>query len=88
MNDFEHLKDKYLTNKDKVVCIACGKRHFPDEQTFITIYGNICIGLDVGIVGNNFKDDRFLSGLSFICYNSTCINKAFGLTNIATFREV
>ena len=87
MNDFEYVKDKYLTNIEKVCCIVCGKRHFPDEKTFITIYGNICVGLSVGIIGNNFNDDFILSKLSFVCHAPACINKAMGLNDI-TYREV
>lgn len=59
----------------EVRCIVCGKRHFPDEETFLTIYGNITVGLFDGIVGNNFSEDGTLGRLNFVCYSEKCISK-------------
>lgn len=65
-----------------IKCINCGERHFRDEDTFITVYGNITIGLGGGVVGNNFMDGngKFdnnwqLKGISFICRDVKCFRE-------------
>ena len=37
-------------------CESCGKLLKPDSENLRTVYGNICVGLQGGIVGNNLKD--------------------------------
>jgi hypothetical protein len=62
---------------EKIICVACGKRHFPDEETFFTMYGNMTIGLNAGILGNNFNEDGTLGRLQFICRNEECVLKIY-----------
>ena len=59
---------------EKVVCSACGKRHFPDEKTFFTFYGNITIGLDGGLIGNNYANDGKLARVFFYCCRRRCLS--------------
>lgn len=53
----------------KVVCSSCGKEHKLDSETFVTFYGNVCIGLYGGMIGNNFKADGSLGRITFLCRN-------------------
>lgn len=59
---------------EKVICSACGKRHFPDEKTFFTFYGNVTLGLDGGLIGNHFSNDGKLARVSFLCCRRKCLS--------------
>ena len=37
---------------------GCDALHSSKDVTFFTVYGNICIGTEGGIVGNNFGDNN------------------------------
>lgn len=62
---------------EKIRCRTCGRRHFPDECTFVTFYGNVCVGLNGGIIGNNFAEDGTLARVSFYCRNERCLKSLF-----------
>jgi hypothetical protein len=52
---------------ETVRCDRCNKLHDVNSETFVTIYGNICVGLGGGIVGNNFDKDGDLERVSVYC---------------------
>ncbi len=70
---FDEIMETYLTNKERIICMHCGRRHFPEEDTFFSFYGNVMIGLTGGIIGNNFNDDETLKKISFLCKNDECL---------------
>lgn len=49
--DFEMPK---VTKVRAVKCMVCGEPHDLDSETFYTISGNVYIGRQGGIIGNNF----------------------------------
>ncbi len=55
---------------ETVRCDKCGKLHDKKSETFVTIYGNICVGVGGGIVGNNFDDSGNLYRISVFCRES------------------
>jgi hypothetical protein len=65
--------DPILQYNAKIICDKCGTRHFPDEDTFIVIYGNITINFGRGVVGNNFRQDDELDGAAIFCRSKKCI---------------
>ncbi len=67
------LADEFDPAKDKIICAYCGKRHFPDEQTFFTFYGNVTVGLEGGIIGNNFRPNGTVGRLFFLCRKYNCL---------------
>lgn len=48
--DMERLADNFAV-VESVVCIGCKKIHERSENTYITVYGNICVGEVGGILG-------------------------------------
>jgi hypothetical protein len=46
-----------LIEKIEVKCDYCGKVHNPNDHTFYTVKGNIYVGLEGGLIGNNFMND-------------------------------
>lgn len=69
-------------NEEKVICMVCGTRYFPDEKTFLTFYGNVTIGTGGGIIGNNFNEQGLLYRVQYICRNEECLLKAFNLNRV------
>lgn len=61
---------------EKVVCMVCNKRHFKDENTFLTFYGNVTSGIKGGLIGNNFNENLELEKVTFICRNIDCVKEA------------
>jgi hypothetical protein len=71
-----NLRNHYepiIKYNQKITCEHCGKRHFPDEETFIVIYGNITVGFRGGIIGNNFAQNGQLFRAAIFCRNEKCI---------------
>lgn len=64
-------------HEEKVICMVCGRRHFPDEVTYLTFYGNITFGVGGGIVGNNFDENWKLQRVQYICHSEGCFRKLF-----------
>jgi lipopolysaccharide export system protein LptC len=52
---------------ETVRCDRCYKLHEVKSETFVTIYGNICVGTGGGIVGNNFDKEGNLERVSVYC---------------------
>jgi hypothetical protein len=50
----------------------CGKLMKSDSRDFFTIYGNLMIGLDGGLIGNNLEEGKVVS-TSYFC--SACFMK-------------
>jgi len=61
----------------KVICASCHKKHDPNSETFVTFYGNVCIGLKGGVIGNNFKADGELGRITFLCRKKKCWSSSF-----------
>lgn len=72
LNLRNHYEPILLSNQ-KIICDECGKRHFPDEETFIVIYGNLTVNFAGGIVGNNFTQDGKLFRAAVYCRSKQCI---------------
>lgn len=52
-----------------VTCSICGKEHVADGNTFITVFGNIYIGIYGGIVGNNLAGENTVVHATIFCNN-------------------
>ena len=50
-------ENEMLVEKIEVKCDHCGKVHDPNEHTFYTVKGNIYVGQEGGLIGNNFIDN-------------------------------
>jgi len=57
-----------------VKCDSCGKFHKEDSQTYVAISGNITVGLDGGLVGNNFNTSEDLINVSILCRGNCFFN--------------
>jgi len=55
-----------------VKCCQCGKEHDSDGEDFFTFYGNLCIGLKGGLIGNHIHDMR-IKRISVLCRTSQCM---------------
>ncbi len=51
-----------------VECESCGELYKLDDNTYISVHGNICAGESGGIVGNNFDDDGLVKHVSIFCF--------------------
>ena len=69
------LFEKVFPSKKDIECFVCGTKHFRTECTFITICGNVTIGIDGGVVGNNFDIKGNLEDMSFVCKDDRCLSK-------------
>ena len=43
---------------EAVKCMSCGKVHERNSKTFLSVWGNVNIGIEGGIIGNNIEDGR------------------------------
>lgn len=58
-----------------VKCAICGKLHEQEGHGYIAVQGNITMGLDRGIIGNNMENDVVVKVSIFCkgeCFNSVC----------------
>lgn len=76
--DIDKLVHKAI-KPGKLECFACLKQHEVASQTYHTIAGNIYVGSDGGLVGNNFNDDGTLNRVSIICRARDCVLVAFNM---------
>lgn len=53
--------------KEFVKCGKCGKLMDKFSEDFYTVYGNICVGLYGGLVGDNFAENEYLVNVSILC---------------------
>lgn len=60
---------------DAVRCDYCRALHVSAEDTFITVHGNICIGVGGGVVGNNFAEDGTLAKYTVVCRTRACVDR-------------
>lgn len=72
-----------LGTKEVVKCDHCGSIHLVDEgsqQTdFIAIHGNITIGMNGGVIGNNFDQDGTVNRISIYCNKKECLAQFISL---------
>jgi len=73
------LKDAYHKGfmKEEICCLNCGKEYGIDSEDFLTFYGNVTVGLNGGIIGNNFDEDGRLFRVHFFCRSVDCLPKSF-----------
>lgn len=55
-----------------VECVKCGTLHKLEADSFVTIAGNIMVGLEGGVVGPNLDDDYSLTSASIYCRKTDC----------------
>ena len=84
MNYKETFEKSVIT---AIKCDKCGKLHNPKEETFITFYGNVCVGSCGGIIGNNLDDEMKVVKCEVYCRNSSCLShllEAIGIKQTST----
>jgi hypothetical protein len=66
---------------ERTRCAHCGEVHgivrymrcfaeFPvNSDKYFTIYGNVAVGINGGIIGNNFNSEGKLEKASIVCYD-------------------
>lgn len=76
-------------NPDKIIskstvqavsCLHCKKLIQKDSGDYIAIHGNVYVGEDGGLVGNNFNPDGTLARATFYCTDPKCHLTAFEYT--------
>ena len=55
---------------EAVKCENCGKLHEVSSEDFISIHGNVCIGMNGGIIGHNFDKEGRVNRISVYCINN------------------
>jgi hypothetical protein len=66
------MKDPIKTH-DAVKCLVCGTLHEMTSTDFISVHGNICVGLGGGEVGNNIDEEGRISSVSIYCRTPRCL---------------
>ena len=69
-----------MQSKETVVaveCCACGSLHKQEALSYITIAGNIYIGANGGVVGNNLDDEGKVTRSTYCCSKMSCLDKLF-----------
>lgn len=65
--------------KKMVECHVCGAQHDLHADTYLTVHGNMCIGLTGGIVGNNLgrmaPNEGRVMNVTVLCMTRKCILK-------------
>jgi hypothetical protein len=79
MDNQKEKKVKYIdkaieeSKVECVKCIKCGMLHSAispgGKEKFFSVHGNICIGLNGGIVGNNLNEDGQVNRVMVYCFN-------------------
>ena len=57
-----------------IKCAKCGQEHNIDDDTYITVHGNMYIGKNGGVVGNNFPQGKDQDGEFTYC-RINCVEK-------------
>lgn len=71
-----HVQPEAAKNTiEAVECMVCGRLHKASSQHFLSFHGNVCIGLNGGIIGNNLDEDGKVIRVQFICHNRECLDK-------------
>ena len=50
-----------------VRCAECEELHAVENKHFIAVHGNLTIGLQGGVIGNNLEDDGKLKNVTILC---------------------
>lgn len=61
-------------------CLECGELFKLDSYDYIAFHGNVIVGPDGGLVGNNFKEDGTLGNITKFCNKPECYLKVFSYT--------
>ena len=67
--------DLFVPEAKIVTCRKCKRIHHVDSETFVTIAGNIMVGLEGGLVGNAFDEEGKLKYLHILCRTPECAGK-------------
>ena len=73
--------------KPAIQCAICGKYHLSDSNDYIAVSGNVSIGMNRGLIGNNLTDGdvvRHVSTFCLECFKLTC---NAGIPNKSTLSE-
>lgn len=62
---------------EAVECVVCGKLHRVDDNRFVSIHGNICIGMNGGVVGNNLDESGRVCKVTIVCSTHDCLEGLF-----------
>lgn len=68
-----------------VKCNFCGRLHEQDGEDYLTIHGNICVGMGGGVVGNNLDEEGRVVKVTVVCRRDACVKdlvKTFQIPSI------
>jgi len=68
-----------MSTVEAVKCDVCGTLHELESETYYTVHGNITIGMNGGLVGNNIDEDSKVIGTSIYC-KPECMAKVLSIT--------
>lgn len=83
-----------LGTKEVVKCDHCGSIHLVEtdnikaQDDFIVIHGNITIGMNGGVVGNNLDQDGKVNRISVYCNKKECLSKLIKMFDIKNYFTV
>jgi hypothetical protein len=66
-----------IENVESVRCKVCGALHDMKEDTFFTFHGNVCIGMNGNIIGNNLDGDGRVKNITVVCRKEKCLDAIF-----------
>ena len=73
----EAVKGGFITINEEMIetvsCCECGKRHRLDEETYLTLIGNLHVGSGGGLLGNGNWDGVGVP-VSYWCVNRGCLS--------------
>jgi hypothetical protein len=69
---------------EAIKCSVCGRLYEVTSNKFVTVYGNICLGVSGGMVGNNIDDNGKVAEPVAFCYPH-CIANVMKM-NLSTTR--
>lgn len=70
----KELDTKYFSGAVAAVsCLICGQLHDSKGKQFISIHGNICVGLHGGVVGDNLDKSGKVVRASICCLTDKCL---------------
>lgn len=88
------MKDIHYDEITCVKCLSCGTMHDISSKDFICFYGNVTIGTDGGIIGNNLDEDMKVTRCKYICSNPSCLLAVFkdsfkySITSVCEAKEI
>ena len=58
---------------EAIRCTACGSLHLAEDETYFAVVGNILIGKQGGIIGNNLSEKKHMvTGVTAYCRKPEC----------------